>query len=357
MASLQAHYDELASRDRYEDVDVALGALPPAEVRRRFVVGEDARAFATETGTDGVCTIGVSVTGPPHAGTLGQMQTAIALQRAGFDVQLVVADMEPYSTGGYSLDVVTERARRFVEFVDALGFDHDRGRLRTQHDAADVMQTAYRLSRYADPERDMASFDLEDTAWEVALRDAYDADGVDASALDESDLPVDWTPSEFTRRMDGLLVVADMLHPLLVEDYPANCIVMGADERGLRPMIEGVRERCRTDGTLHALYTRLVPGLDGYPKLSRRIPDSRLTLAADPARIRATVAGETDDPAASDRVVREMMRMASSEDASTVDRWQRACETDPDAWADARATFAEELAAHARTWQATATGD
>lgn len=302
---------------------------------------------------DALLTFGVSVTGPPHVGTLGQMRTAIALQRAGFDVQFVVADFEPYSTGGYALDVVRDRARRFVALVDALGFDRDQGRLRTQYGAADVTHTAYRLSRYADPDADRNRADLDQTAWERANRDAYDAAGVDATALGESDRPADWTPSDFTRRMDGFLMVADTLHPLVADDYPANCIVMGADERSLRPMVQGVRERCPTDGTLHALYTRLVPGLDDHPKCSRRIPGSRFTLDDDPEHVRAVVAGDGDPPAAPDRVVLETMRLASSADAAQVAGWARALDEDPEAWAAARAAVADELAGYAREWHAT----
>jgi len=360
MVRLEDHYDALRERDRYEPVDdLALGGLEPAAVRRRFVAGEDARAFAETVGTDGVCTFGVSVTGPPHAGTLGQMQTAVALQTAGFDVQFVVADMEPYSTGGYALEVVTERARRFVAFVDALGFDRDAGRLRTQHDAADVAHTAYVLSRYADPDGDRP--DVEPTAWMDALDAAYDDAGVDAADLGESDLPADWSPSEFTRRMDGFLMVADMLHPLVADDYPGNCIVMGADELALKPMVEGVHERCPSEGSLHALYTRLVPGLDGFPKLSRRIPDSRFTLADDPAVVRAAV--RDPDPAArgdgdpTESVVFSMMQLASAADTDQIEQWRRACERDGEAWDAARAAFAEELADYARAWRATASDD
>lgn len=357
MVRLEDHYEAVRARERYDPVDdLELGAMDAADVRRRFVAGEDGRAFAEGVGTDGICTFGVSVTGPPHAGTLGQMQTAIALQDVGFDVQFIVADMEPYSTDGYALDVVRERARRFVEFVDALGFDRDAGRLRTQYDAADVMHTAYHLSRYADPDRDRP--DVDPTAWMEGLTAAYDDAGVDAAALGESDLPADWEPSAFTRRMDGFLMVADMLHPLVADDYDANCIVMGADELALKPMVEGVHERCGTDATLHALYTRLVGGLDGFPKLSRRIPDSRFTLADDPAAIRATVR-DPDPPARgdgdpTDSVVFGMMQLASAKDTEQVEAWRRACEADGEAWDAARAEFAEELVTYANAWRATA---
>jgi tryptophanyl-tRNA synthetase len=356
MAALEDHYDALRDRERYEPVaDLELGDLDPAEVRRRFALGEDARTFARAIGTDGILTFGVSVTGPPHVGTLGQMRTAIALQDAGFPVQFIVADFEPYSTDGYALDVVRDRARRFVELVEALGFDPDQGRLRTQYGAEDVAHTAYHLARYADPERDRERVDVADTAWLTELRAAYDADGVNATELGESDLPDDWEPSEFARHMDGFLMVADMLHPLIVEEYPANCIVMGADELGLRPLVEGVRERCGTDGTLHALYTRLVPGLDDYPKCSRRIPDSRFTLDDDPEHIRDAVRGIDGAPwTVPDDDVVEMMRLASRADAARVAAWRRAREEDAEAWRAARAAFADELAAYARDWHATA---
>jgi hypothetical protein len=173
--------------------------------------------------------------------------------------------------------------------------------------------------------------------------------------------------------MDGFLMVADMLHPLVTDDYPANCIVMGADERTLRPMVEGVHDRCPTDGSLHALYTRLVPGLDGRPKCSRRIPDSRFTLDADVETIRAAVRGDEHDatgtlglqaddaadtdasvPQMPDDVVVEAMRLASSADAERVAAWRRARDEDDEAWQAARAAFADELADVAREWQRTA---
>jgi tryptophanyl-tRNA synthetase len=119
---------------------------------------------------------------------------------------------------------------------------------------------------------------------------------------------------------------------------------------------DALRDRAPTDGTLHALYTRLVPGLDGHPKASRRIPNSRFTLDDDPERVRAVVAG--DGPrAASDGFVLEAMRLASSADAARVAAWRRARDEDPEIWQAARATVADELAGYAREWQRTAGGE
>jgi hypothetical protein len=57
-------------------------------------------------------------------------------------------------------------------------------------------------------------------------------------------------------------------------------------------VVQSVHDRAPTDGTLHALYTGLTPGLDDHPKCSRRILDSRLALDADVETIRAAIRGD-----------------------------------------------------------------
>ena len=173
MTRLRDHYETVRRRNDYDPVDGAVGPLDAGQ-RRRFVAVDDPGFLRRESPDAALVSTGVGMTGPPHLGTVGQILTAVECQRAGLDVQFVIADLEPYH-GGAPLEEVRRLAQRYRSFCLDLGFDPDRGRLRTQSDALDVMQTAERLAPYYDPESWDDGDDRPSTEWEQAVEAAYEA--------------------------------------------------------------------------------------------------------------------------------------------------------------------------------------
>lgn len=341
-ALLRDHYRTLVDERGYERPTDAVGDLPAVDVERRFAAADGGRAFASHVadGAPVTVTTGISMTGPPHVGTLGQLLTAIEFQEAGFDVQLVVADLPAYLAAGRDLDAVRDLAGRYRSFARELGFDARSGVLRTQLDAPGVLRTAMLLSRYYDPDGESEGDDPKPTAFERELAAAYG-----------STTTVGVETPQFTGAQTGLLLVADTLHPLVDGGYEHVCFVGGADNHGLAAGVRTVLDRSPYAGSVSGLYTRLVPGLDGYPKMSKSLPGSGISLDDDPGTVREQVMAA--DEGRGDSLVVEMIRIAAPGDAEAVDAWRSGHDGAGDDWAEAKRDYAAFLADAAETWART----
>lgn len=352
MSSLPDHYEAVRERTDCEPVDGAVGPVPAAE-RRRFVAVDDPGVAARTDERQTLVATGVGMTGPPHLGTVGQLLTAVALQEAGLDVQFVLADLEPYH-GGAPLDRVRSLAERYRAFALDLGFDPERGRLRTQSEATGVMRTAQLLAPYYDPEAWSEGDDDDDSAdavpspteWERAVREAYD-DAGGGTTLDRSG-----PASDAADAHSAVLHGVDFLHPLYAGDYEQLVLQFGIDEHHLTRTTRRFRDAAPVEGSVAGLYTRMLPGFGGTPKMAKSIPGSGVSLAMDEATIRERVTGDSGgDPAASP--VFQAMCLASRYDAERLDRLESACESGDETWERATAEYAAFVVDLAERWRAT----
>jgi tryptophanyl-tRNA synthetase len=333
--SLAAHYETV--RDRH-DCETPDGIDWLAPLARRFVAVDGYTSVAAAPERETLVCMGVGMTGPPHLGTLGQILTAIEVQAAGLPVQFVLADLEPYH-GGADWDRVRELAERYREFAVGLGFDPDRGALRTQSEATDVMATAHRLARYYRPE-EWDDGDGPATEWERAVGDAYERpEGANPGPT-----------SEAAAAHSGVLHGADFLHPL-TDGYEQVVIALGVDEHGLTPWTRRFRDATPVAGTVAGLHTRMVPGFDG-PKMSKSI-DAGLSLDADPERLRRRIATADDASEPAESASFAAMALASRYDAGKLDRLETARRTGGEAWATVKREYADEVADLATKWRAT----
>lgn len=349
MSTLQSHYETVRRRFDYASADASVLPGELEGLRRRFVAVDGVEALAAGFDRPTLVCMGVGMTGPPHLGTVGQLLTSIELQAAGVDVQFVLADLEPYHDGEDEAKI-RRLAERYRRFALALGFDPDRGVLRTQSEARDVMVTGHRLARYYDPDAwtDAEAVDDADepTAWEAAVEELYqrgDSGGAESSE----------PTSAVADAHSSVLHGADFLHPLQAGEYEQVVLCFGVDEHHLAPWTRQFRDAAGISGRIGGLYTRMVPGFDGVPKQSKSI-DVGVSMAEDPAAIRERVASapEPADPQRSP--VFQATCLASRYDAERLDELASACESGDEAWADARRTYAEYVAGLARRWRETA---
>jgi tryptophanyl-tRNA synthetase len=356
VTTLPDHYDTVRERIDCEPVDGAVGPVP-ARARRRFVAVDDEGVLDGTGEGRTLVTTGVGTTGPPHLGTVGQFLTAVALQEAGLDVQFVIADVEPYH-GGAPLDRVRALAERYRAFAFELGFDPDRGRLRTQREATDVMRTAQLLAPYYDPEA-WESDDGEDTTddprpteWERAVAEAYEA-AADERGPGTDAVARSGPTSDAADIHSALLHGVDFLHPLYAGDYERLVLQFGVDEHHLTRTARRFRDAAPVEGGVAGLYTRMLPGFDGTPKMAKSIPGSGVSLAMSPDEIRERIASDSGgDPARSP--VFQAMCLASRYDAERLDRLERASEAGGEEWERAKAEYADFVADLAGRWRATA---
>jgi tryptophanyl-tRNA synthetase len=341
MALLEAHYEQVRAQRGYDAADVEFGSRSASANRRRFAFTEDAATLRDATPAETLVSVGISLTGTPHVGTLGQLETAVALQRAGFDVQLILADLVVYNGRGLDLETARDRGRRYRELANAVGFDEGRGRVQIQSRSRDVLHSAFLLAR--DYHGDQHGPDDEPTAFETELADAYD----------DVETPSD--ASALSQQLVGLLLVADNVHPLLTREYERVVLALGADNGGMARGIDAVRSRAGVPGSVVGLFTRLVGGLDGVPKMSKSIPGSDVHLDMAPERIRELVSDpDLDADRPTESIAYQMMRLASPFSADRLDEVRAACLADSESWNAARREYADYLANLAITWQETA---
>jgi len=131
-------------------------------------------------------------------------------------------------------------------------------------------------------------------------------------------------------------------------------LALGADNVGFGRTIDALRAEAGVDGSVVGLYSHLVPGVDGTPKMSKSIPGSSLHFGMAPEELRERVrdpALDAADPAAS--VVYRMLRHASPFSGEERAALRAACAADDERWSAAVAEYADYLAETAREWQRT----
>jgi|AntRauMinimDraft_4_1070384.scaffolds.fasta_scaffold00023_8 tryptophanyl-tRNA synthetase len=343
MSALPDHYEALRGAFDYDRPAVDVGDLESGVVERAFAATTDENVLRGADDRQTLFVASAGLTGTPHVGTVAQMFAVKRLSEAGFDTEFLLADYEKYAGSGRDLDVVQDLADDYRAFLDGIGYE---GRVRTQWDATDVMQTAFRLAPYFDPD---ASIDLgaESTEWVEDLRAAYDADQVEPGDASGG--------TEFGRSLTGLLCLADFVHPTLAGGYDQTVFVLGADEHALVLANEQYLADAPIDAAFEGLFTRMVPGLDGYPKMAKTIPGSGITMDQDPETVRELVlraAEEDGDAPPEASTVFAMQCLVSDYDAGRLADHEAACREGGESWDAAVDAYADYLADLSRAWPA-----
>ncbi|MFR9725050.1 hypothetical protein ACL02R_17050 [Streptomyces sp. MS19] len=275
-----AYYESVIEQHRYERlgfgaIDFGMAGMGPDDLRTKWVchtgAGRFAEAVAAEWPT--IVTTGVGLGGPPHAGTLFQLLRAIKLQQCGLRVQIVLGDLDSYNARRTPLDLVRRLADQYEEFVLALGFDAEHGVLRRQEGQTGVMATAFLLSRHLDD---------DDFHWaEEDLAGLYRNHGV-------------FDHLSFGMKQAMLLMAADFVH-LLREDRHV-LVSLGVDEHKYVAFARRGAQRLGLPAErLSGIYTKMIPGLGGLPKMSKSIPGSGIDATMRAEDIRALITADSDN--------------------------------------------------------------
>ncbi|MGW3060607.1 hypothetical protein ACWC98_32400 [Streptomyces goshikiensis] len=274
-----AYYNNVIDEHRYERlglgaIDFGLAGMSRDDIRTKWICHTGAREFAdaVAAGQPAIVTTGVGLGGPPHAGTVFQLLRAIKLQQQGLDVQIVLGDLDSYNARRTPLDAVRRIADQYDEFVRRLGFDTQRGTLRRQEGHADVLATAFLLSRHLD--------DVDFQWAEEDLSDLYQSHGV-------------FDHLTYGMKQATLLMAADFVQ-LLTEGRHV-LVSLGVDEHKYVALARRGAERWGLPADrLAGIYTKMIPGLGGLPKMSKSIPGSGIDASMTADTIRSLLAADPD---------------------------------------------------------------
>ncbi|MFB6269490.1 MAG: hypothetical protein ABEH83_06070 [Halobacterium sp.] len=338
MSALRDHYDAVRAEFDYDRPTVDVGGVPASLVERSFAATTDEDALRAAADRDTLFVASAGLTGPPHVGTLAQMYAVKRFHDAGSDAQFLLADYEKYAADGRDLDVVRDLASDYEAFLDALGFEGD---VRTQYGDRDVMHTAFRLAPHVDTS-DGPEFDVEPTEWVERVRAAYEDDQVAHADATGS--------TALGSRLAELLCLADFVHPTLADGYDQTVFVLGVDEHALVLANDHHLQGTPFDAAFEGLFTRMVPGLDGYPKMAKTIPGSGISMAMAPERVARLVREAGDDSPPEESTVYQMMALASEYSADRLAELADACQVGDEQWDAAVDEYAAFLADLAAAW-------
>ena len=312
--------------------------LPGANVQSlatRWLCHDDGDRFAELVQANHetcIVTTGIGLSGDPHIGTLSQMLRAIFLQRCGLRVQFVLGDLDSYNARGKSLTELVERAEQYRLFIEALGFDSSAGILRTQRRHPEILETAYLIARCLNDK------DFRDAKED--LSDLYEHHGVH----DGMSFPI---------KQSILLMVADFVH-LGWRDHATGVLVsLGIEEHMYVRLARAVVQRMGLGFMVAGMYSPLVNGLGGFPKMSKSIPESSIYVSEDPASIRRKIVDE-ESPFThpGDSVVLQMMAATSLDAEYRLPEWGAVAAAGGAAWRALKSNFADELVELCSRWSA-----
>lgn len=278
---------------------------------------------------------GFGPTNAPTAGTLSVMLGAVELQRQlDAPMTVVISELGAWNSRNVAWTQLEAVRDQMTAFLEALGFDTTRGRIRSHLDHANLARTG-KIARFLS-RRDLLQHSEEYT-------ELYDSHG-----LLGSDIGI---------TIDSLYTVADILGP--AELGTQNILmVSGAEEAYFTGLARLVLARQKAAGDLSlgwdaeigALYFRVLEGLSGYPKMSKSIPASSIHLGMEEDELAARIMDETP---ASQPALLSAIALASGwgeADRAAAQAAFRARTDTPTTWYETRRAFLDTFTGFRQMW-------
>jgi len=326
----------------FEKINFSLGKLKKDDLQRRWLCHHDGNKFSRDfkRGEKIIVTTGFGLSGEPHVGTLSQILRAIAFQKAGIPVQIVLGDLDAYNGKAIPLKRTIELARKYREFILSLGFDTKKGSiLRAQYDNLDVLRTSYIIGHFMDDmmfnksEEDLHSF-------------YYKRRKVDKEM-------------SYRRKLSLNLMTADFIHLGLKYKYKNVMVMLGIDEhqyvRFAKEVVNKMKKSKQFEKfnmALSAIYSPIIKGFYNYPKMSKSFPKSSINVNMSPNEIRNKIIygeGEYDKP--ENNVVYQMMSSVSYYSPEKLKELYELCLNRDPEWEKAKKEYAEVLIKICAKWK------
>jgi tryptophanyl-tRNA synthetase len=284
-----------------------------------------------QTANSMIITTGVGLSGIPHMGTLSQILRSVFLQKHGFKVQLVLGDLDSYNARNKPIKYVSELAKKYHEFIAKLGFDETAGILRNQFDHSEINRFAYLISKC------LTDQDFYET--EEDLSELYINKGV-------------YNGITFPVKQAILLMIADFIFLGQTDKYKNVIVMLGLEEHKYVLLARKIIERMGLHFKLYSIYSRIIRGLNGYPKMSKSIKGSAITVDMSAAKIRQLIIGEGDDyNVPENSVIFQMMSSVSNYTVDELAKIYQSCISKGNDWMSYKKDYANRLVDCCAKWK------
>ena len=255
------YYDEVIKKYNYDEIKPFLD-ITNESLNNKWICSYNLNDFVKglEKNEKCIAIMGIGINGIPHIGTVSQILKAIYLQKKGFFVQIILGDLDVCGARSTPLAEINKLLKKYENFIISLGFDINKGIIRNQYEHPEILRTSFLLSTV------IKDKDFEEI--EEDINSLYKTERV-------------YGGMDFNVKQSISLMFADFIHPCLFEDFKHVLIISGIDEHGYVWKADEIRKRLNIDMTISGLYSKMLRGLNNYPKMSKSIIKSNINLSID----------------------------------------------------------------------------
>lgn len=205
---------------------------------------------------------GFGPTNAPTGGTLSMILRAIFFEReTGIDSTIIISNLGAFNSRNVKLEKIDYLTERFIKFIRSLGY---RGKLRTHNDFNLLLASSF-------TSKVLTVNDFLEN--EEATTGLYKKLGIQGK--------------DFPTFVDANFTVADILLPCILEKKERVLVFVGIEEYYFPKLANLVIRRFNKDypnqfvsknALVVAVFGHLIEGLNGFPKMSKSIPESSINL-------------------------------------------------------------------------------
>ena len=138
---------------------------------------------------------------------------------------------------------------------------------------------------------------------------------------------------EFPVKQAILLMTADFIHLGKVDGYSNILITLGLEEHLYVQIANKVVDRMNYPFTISSMYSRIIKGFNGYPKMSKSIPKSSITVNMSYEKMYDMIMNQEGDyESPMDSVVYQMMSAVSYYSPDDLDELYEICKLKGEKW-------------------------
>lgn len=326
------YYNNIVSKYNYELVE-SLPKKDNLDISSKWYCSYNVKPFLDGIGTNKkqLVIMGVGINGIPHVGTVSQMLKAIYLQKQGFNVQIILGDLDVYGARAKSLKEINKLLIKYKRFLIKLGFDETKGSIRNQYDYPEIIRTSFLLSSCI---RDRDFEEIEED-----INDLYKTERV-------------YTGMDFNVKQSISLMFADFIHPGLVDEFDNVLIISGIDEHGYVWKADEIRKRIGINMTISGLYSKMMRGLNDYPKMSKSISNSNIDLSCTKTELKKILTYEHFNyDNAENSFVYQLMYYVSFYDEKKLSELKKDCNDKNDKWKEDVENYINHLYKIFKLWR------
>lgn len=307
------YYENIVSKYDYELVD-QLTKNNTVDLENKWYCTYNIKPFldGIEKNKKQLVIMGMGINGVPHIGTISQMIKAIYLQTQGLNVQIILGDLDVYGARSKSLKEINKLIIKYKRFLVKLGFDESKGIIRNQYDYPEIIRTSFLLSSCI---KDKDFDEIEED-----INDLYKTERV-------------YTGMDFNVKQSISLMFADFIHPGFFDGYDNVLVISGIDEHGYVWKADEIRKRMKINMTISGLYSKMMRGLNDYPKMSKSIPNSNIDLTCKKEELKKILTYEKFNYDTSENsFVYQLMCYVSFYENEKLIQLKRDCDNKDDKW-------------------------